>query len=209
MKSRGDGLHQISKKYSSIYHSKWMVIFLKRVDRPLYGRAYIWFSRRHQIFYCNGVFAFSYSFHHFSACILWYLQVKQPILFLSGLQDEMVPSFHMEMLYAKAAAHNQQCVFEQFPTGMHMDTWLAGGDHYWRTIQRFLEQNVPVKMDAQLSRKISSKLVIHISSYKSSTVLDLAKWDTTTPQIDSKLSVKGELLMVVGHHNGMDQLDTF
>ncbi|KAM7513019.1 hypothetical protein LguiB_011894 [Lonicera macranthoides] len=83
-------------------------------------------------------------------------QVKQPILFLSGLQDEMVPPFHMEMLYAKAAAHNQQCVFEQFPTGMHMDTWLAGGDHYWRTIQQFLEQNVPVKKDAQLSREIST-----------------------------------------------------
>ena len=34
-----------------------------------------------------------------------------------------------------------------FPSGMHMDTWLAGGDHYWRTIQQFLEQYVPEKKE--------------------------------------------------------------
>lgn len=28
-----------------------------------------------------------------------------------------------------------------------MDTWLAGGDHYWRTIQQFLEQYVPEKKE--------------------------------------------------------------
>ncbi|XP_059634783.1 alpha/beta hydrolase domain-containing protein WAV2-like isoform X2 [Cornus florida] len=80
-------------------------------------------------------------------------QVKQPIIFLSGLQDEMVPPSHMQMLYAKAAAHNRRCIFEEFPTGMHMDTWLAGGDHYWRTIQLFLEQNVPEKKDDESSRE--------------------------------------------------------
>ncbi|KAL4326425.1 hypothetical protein GQ457_11G017260 [Hibiscus cannabinus] len=79
-------------------------------------------------------------------------QVKQPILFLSGLQDEMVPPSHMEMLYAKAAAHNKQCLFVEFPTGMHMDTWLAGGDHYWRTIQQFFEKHVPKKGHDSLRR---------------------------------------------------------
>ncbi|KAI8553399.1 hypothetical protein RHMOL_Rhmol05G0013100 [Rhododendron molle] len=74
-------------------------------------------------------------------------QIKQPILFLSGLQDEMVPPVHMQMLYAKAAAHNRPCTFVEFPNGMHMDTWLAGGDHYWRTVQLFLEQNVPQNRD--------------------------------------------------------------
>ncbi|CAK9152484.1 unnamed protein product [Ilex paraguariensis] len=78
-------------------------------------------------------------------------QIKQPILFLSGLQDEMVPPSHMEMLYAKAAAHNRQCTFVEFLTGMHMDTWLAGGDRYWRTIQLFLEQNAPEKKDDESS----------------------------------------------------------
>ncbi|KAF2304069.1 hypothetical protein GH714_026841 [Hevea brasiliensis] len=74
-------------------------------------------------------------------------EVKQPILFLSGLQDEMVPPSHMQMLYAKAAARNKECIFVEFPSGMHMDTWLAGGDHYWRTIQQFLEKHVPEKKE--------------------------------------------------------------
>ncbi|BBH08236.1 alpha/beta-Hydrolases superfamily protein, partial [Prunus dulcis] len=78
-------------------------------------------------------------------------EVKQPILFLSGLQDEMIPPSHMQMLYAKAAAHNRRCVFAEFPTGMHMDTWLAGGDHYWRTIQEFLQQHVQEKKDDESS----------------------------------------------------------
>ncbi|KAK3436212.1 hypothetical protein EUGRSUZ_C00843 [Eucalyptus grandis] len=78
-------------------------------------------------------------------------QIKQPVLFLSGLQDEMVPPLHMKLLYAKAAAHNRQCIFVEFPTGMHMDTWLSGGDQYWRTIQQFLEQHVPEKKEENQS----------------------------------------------------------
>ncbi|KAJ9688001.1 hypothetical protein PVL29_013966 [Vitis rotundifolia] len=78
-------------------------------------------------------------------------EIAQPILFLSGLQDEMVPPFHMQMLYAKAAARNRRCIFVEFPTGMHMDTWLAGGDNYWKTIQLFLEQNVPKQTEIQSS----------------------------------------------------------
>ncbi|KAL4589451.1 hypothetical protein LXL04_002358 [Taraxacum kok-saghyz] len=69
-------------------------------------------------------------------------QVKQPVLFLSGLRDEMVPPVHMQMLYAKTAVHNKLCTFVDFPNGMHMDTWLAGGDHYWETVQSFLQKNV-------------------------------------------------------------------
>lgn len=58
----------------------------------------------------------------------------------------------MEMLYAKAATHNRQCLFVEFPTGMHMDTWLVGGDHYWKTIKEFLEKTVPDKKDKDSSR---------------------------------------------------------
>jgi abhydrolase domain-containing protein 13 len=70
-------------------------------------------------------------------------QVKQPILFLSGLQDELVPPPHMKMLYDKASDHNRNCRFVDFPSGMHMDTWMSGGDRYWRTIQLFLDQYAP------------------------------------------------------------------
>ncbi|KAK4257848.1 hypothetical protein QN277_007382 [Acacia crassicarpa] len=78
-------------------------------------------------------------------------QVKQPILFLSGLQDEMVPPSHMQILYAKAAARNNRCRFMDFPTGMHMDTWLTGGDNYWKTIQDFLEQHAPEQKESSSS----------------------------------------------------------
>nr|XP_043624716.1 alpha/beta hydrolase domain-containing protein WAV2 [Erigeron canadensis] len=69
-------------------------------------------------------------------------QVQQPILFLSGLRDEMIPPLHMQMLYAKAAARNKQCTYVEFPTGMHMNTWLVGGDDYWKTVHTFLQQHV-------------------------------------------------------------------
>lgn len=78
-------------------------------------------------------------------------EIKQPILFLSGLQDEMVPPSHMQMLYAKAAARNKHCKFVEFPTGMHMDTWLAGGDQYWRSIQEFLAEHVRKKKEREMS----------------------------------------------------------
>ncbi|KAM0917374.1 hypothetical protein ACQ4PT_009546 [Festuca glaucescens] len=70
-------------------------------------------------------------------------EVKQPILFLSGLQDELVPPSHMKMLYDKAIENNRNCRFVDFPSGMHMDTWISGGDRYWRTIQLFLDQYAP------------------------------------------------------------------
>ncbi|PON48066.1 Alpha/beta hydrolase fold [Trema orientale] len=78
-------------------------------------------------------------------------EIEQPILFISGLQDEMIPPSHMQMLYAKAAAHNRHCVFAEFPNGMHMDTWLSGGDRYWRTIQEFLLQHVPERKEDKSS----------------------------------------------------------
>lgn len=84
-----------------------------------------------------------------------FLQIRQPILFLSGLQDEMVPPMHMQLLYAKAATRNKRCIFVDFPNGMHMDTWLAGGDRYWRTIQHFLDENVPEKKENDLHRNVN------------------------------------------------------
>lgn len=59
----------------------------------------------------------------------------------------------MEMLYAKAAAHNEQCLFVDFPTGTHMDTWEAGGDYYWRTIKEFMEKVVSDKKNESESAR--------------------------------------------------------
>ncbi|PKA55626.1 hypothetical protein AXF42_Ash006828 [Apostasia shenzhenica] len=74
-------------------------------------------------------------------------EIKQPILFLSGLQDELVPPLHMRLLYEKAVEHNSHCLFFDFPDGMHMDTWFSAGDRYWRIIQLFLEEYVSLTRD--------------------------------------------------------------
>lgn len=66
-------------------------------------------------------------------------KISEPVLFLSGSQDEMVPPSHMKRLYA-ASSSNSKCLFIEFPNGMHMDTWLTGGDRYWRSVQLFLEK---------------------------------------------------------------------
>ncbi|KAJ9688049.1 hypothetical protein PVL29_014007 [Vitis rotundifolia] len=78
-------------------------------------------------------------------------EITQPILFLSGLQDEMVPPFQMQMLYAKAAARNRRCIFVEFPTGTHLNIWRASGPRFWKTIWLFVKQNVPEKTEIQSS----------------------------------------------------------
>ncbi|KAK1314483.1 hypothetical protein QJS10_CPA06g02462 [Acorus calamus] len=81
-------------------------------------------------------------------------EIKQPILFLSGLQDEMVPPSHMRMLYDKAIEQNRRCLFIDFPSSMHMDTWLSGGDRYWRTTQLFLDQFVQTTQEHDIHEKV-------------------------------------------------------
>ncbi|WOL11591.1 protein bem46-like [Canna indica] len=83
-------------------------------------------------------------------------KVGQPILFLSGLQDELVPPAHMQMLYTKAIENNSDCRFVDFPNGMHMDTWFSGGDRYWRAIQLFLDHYAPEIRDCNLNCKFDN-----------------------------------------------------
>lgn len=67
-------------------------------------------------------------------------KIEEPVLFLSGALDEMVPPAHMAALYA-AARNNPKCLFTDFETGMHMDTWMRGGDRYWRVLRLFLHHH--------------------------------------------------------------------
>lgn len=67
----------------------------------------------------------------------------------------MVPPFHMKMLYAKAAARNPQCTFVEFPNGMHMDTWLSGGELYWETNMQFLEKHAPEQRKNNTGKNLS------------------------------------------------------
>ncbi|KAH9305140.1 hypothetical protein KI387_009544 [Taxus chinensis] len=68
-------------------------------------------------------------------------QIKQPILYISGSRDEMVPPSHMHRLFEKTK-HNPRCTFEEFAEGTHMDTWYVGGERYWQALQRFLEKEL-------------------------------------------------------------------
>eukprot|EP00244_Chara_vulgaris_P002792 TRINITY_DN14933_c0_g3_i2.p1 TRINITY_DN14933_c0_g3~~TRINITY_DN14933_c0_g3_i2.p1 ORF type:complete len:127 (-),score=9.47 TRINITY_DN14933_c0_g3_i2:164-505(-) len=66
-------------------------------------------------------------------------QIREPILFISGLKDEMIPPSHMKSLYEAAKSARPRLMVE-FSTGMHMDTWIHGKDAYWRAISNFLNQ---------------------------------------------------------------------
>lgn len=84
----------------------------------------------------------------------------------------------MQMLYAKAAARNNQCLFVEFPTGMHMDTWMAGGDHYWRTTRQFLEQHAPEKKEDRSSQNGNGNFYFIFFMLCFKTEMDrLRKWD--------------------------------
>jgi len=66
-------------------------------------------------------------------------EVKVPLLFLSGLKDELVPASHMEQLSkaANQSLHRKTTVFEE---GMHNDTWQKGGELYWETQSEFMKK---------------------------------------------------------------------
>jgi fermentation-respiration switch protein FrsA (DUF1100 family) len=68
-------------------------------------------------------------------------QISEPVLFLSGLKDEMVPPSHMRRLYIAAQRNSGYRSFVEFPHGMHMDTWMRGGEHYWKSIESFMKQH--------------------------------------------------------------------
>lgn len=71
----------------------------------------------------------------------------------------------MQILYAKAAARNNRCRFVDFPTGMHMDTWLTGGDNYWKTIQDFLEQHAPEQKESSSSSNNNGNFFLRLFSF--------------------------------------------
>lgn len=65
--------------------------------------------------------------------------LKQPILFISGDKDELVPRFHMEKLHelAKSSVHAE---FYSVTGGTHNDTWERGGAAYYKRLQAFADR---------------------------------------------------------------------
>lgn len=68
-------------------------------------------------------------------------RVHQPILFIAGGRDELVPPFHMTKLYdlAKNAKHRQLFTV---PDGGHNDTWEKGGKRYYVTVKEFFDFHI-------------------------------------------------------------------
>ena len=64
-------------------------------------------------------------------------RIKQPILFIAGMQDELVPHSHMERLCSLATS-SQHAVWYPVSNGTHNDTWLRGGSKYYAELQKFL-----------------------------------------------------------------------
>ncbi|KAF9910369.1 hypothetical protein BX616_010877 [Lobosporangium transversale] len=60
---------------------------------------------------------------------------RLPVLFLSGLKDELVPPSHMKELY-RVLDTTGEVVWTEFPNGTHNDTCLKDG--YFEAIKKFL-----------------------------------------------------------------------
>ncbi|CAI7752632.1 unnamed protein product, partial [Closterium sp. NIES-54] len=83
--------------------------------------------------------ASQHSFNHTPPFIDDSPQIDTPILFLSGAKDELVPPAHMRQLYAEAQRNTGgSSLFVEVAAGGHMDTWLRGGQRYWRVLSLFI-----------------------------------------------------------------------
>lgn len=64
-------------------------------------------------------------------------KVNVPFLFISGLQDTLVPPQQMKELYELSCSSEKS--FHAVPDGTHNETWQRGGSEYYHTIHRFIE----------------------------------------------------------------------
>lgn len=73
-------------------------------------------------------------------------QLTQPIFFISGDSDELVPPSHMKTLYnlALKSAHRE---FYSVFAGSHNNTWEVGGSMYYTRLQEFVRDHVAKSAD--------------------------------------------------------------
>ena len=69
-------------------------------------------------------------------------RVRLPLLFIVGLRDEIVPSFHTAQL-AKAAVASPSVEVREVAEGTHNDTWVKAGPAYLAWLRAFLEKTAP------------------------------------------------------------------
>ncbi|CAM9443651.1 unnamed protein product [Phaeothamnion confervicola] len=64
-------------------------------------------------------------------------RLVQPVLFVAGQLDELVPPWHMERLFELCAAPKRMLRVRR---GTHNDTWLRAGDRYYEVMREFIAQ---------------------------------------------------------------------
>ncbi len=65
--------------------------------------------------------------------------VKVPLLFIVGLNDEIVPPTHVQRLFDSARGAAFKSIY-QVAGGMHNDTWFKGGKDYIYSIKDFIDK---------------------------------------------------------------------
>ncbi|PFH32610.1 phospholipase/carboxylesterase [Besnoitia besnoiti] len=85
-------------------------------------------------------------------------RLRLPILFISGMKDELVPSRHMKQLFEWCASPLKEK--EEVPLGGHNDTWewAIGGKNYYERIAAFIQQ--ALQFDAKRSQEPSEDTLL-------------------------------------------------
>eukprot|EP00921_Rhytidocystis_pertsovi_P000850 GHVQ01001454.1.p1 GENE.GHVQ01001454.1~~GHVQ01001454.1.p1 ORF type:complete len:357 (-),score=59.40 GHVQ01001454.1:1905-2975(-) len=68
--------------------------------------------------------------------------IDVPFLFISGLQDTLVPPVHMRTLYELCSSKLKRLYSVQ--DGTHNETWHQGGAEYYQRIKQFIETSLKV-----------------------------------------------------------------
>jgi hypothetical protein len=59
---------------------------------------------------------------------------------MAGGRDELVPHAHMKELHALSSKASLKSELHIVPSGTHNDTWMRGGEEYWRVFARFMQE---------------------------------------------------------------------
>lgn len=59
-----------------------------------------------------------------------------PVLYLSGMADQLIPTSMMTDLYNATSSDKKQLA--RFPGGSHNETWMC--NHYYQTLEYFLDE---------------------------------------------------------------------
>ncbi|CAI5934632.1 unnamed protein product [Closterium sp. NIES-65] len=132
-----DDIHSYSTLHAALDHLLgWEDIDVDRI--VVFGRS-LGGAVGADLVHRNPHKASQHSFNHTPPFVDDSPPTDTPILFLSGAKDELMPPAHMRQLYAEAQRNTGgSSLFVEVAAGGHMDTWLRGGQRYWRVLSLFI-----------------------------------------------------------------------